>query len=279
MNFLSPISAPSSGGTAIQFLDTATFATGGTAITFLDPVQQVAAGGPTFVGWKTMVPDDPTDFHSTFRATIDYQAGDLLLVTEFGSQGPGGSLGTCPVSGGTGLTWAVSSNGKYAGQAGWNNVAMVLWWAIATTAGTAQAIVADGSGNSMYPQSGGCGLYQFRPPAGKHFALDSPAGAINTSGYGAGGTLTLPASSAAGLIFVRAVGNEDNANPVFGTNIATAIGNTNSQQTWTSSNRDTAGWAGYLFTAAAQTNLACTFTQSPDGYTGMAMDSFILASN
>lgn len=230
----------------------------------------------SLVNWWTMTPDDPTDFHTTCRATVSYNAGDLLLVTVFGSQGPTGSLSGVPVSGGTGLTWAVSSNGKYAGQSGWSNDAMVLWWAIATTSGTAQTIIADGSSNSLYVESGGCALYQFRPGAGQSFALDSPPGAIATHAYGESASLTLPSTSAEGLVFLRVVGNEDDANTTFTTSIGTYIGNTNAQQTWTGSTRDTAGGAGYLFTTGAQSSLACTFTASPDTNIGMAMDSFVL---
>lgn len=230
---------------------------------------------PTFVSWQTMTPDDPTNFHTICRSTVTVKAGDLLLVTVDGYANPS-STGGVVVSDNASNSWAISPNSKYYGAASWIGESFVLWYLMVPADATLN-VIADGSNDSLYVESGGCGIYQFRPSTGSSWALDSSGHqAIGSASYGTSGSLTLSATSAKGLVFLRQIGNEDNSNPTIGSSIGTSIGKTNSQQTWTNSNRDTSGWTGYMFTDSAQTSLSCTFTQSIATNIGMAMDSFIL---
>lgn len=99
MEFLSPIDAPSSGGTAIKFLDAATFASTGTAIKFLDPVSLIDSALPdiTPIG-SPITLSGATSGNQNLTLPAAVAAGDSLLVMLNGDTqtamvtGPSGSV-------------------------------------------------------------------------------------------------------------------------------------------------------------------------------------------
>lgn len=105
MEFLAPISAPGSGGTAIKFLDVANFATGGSPITFLDPVSLTT---PAEVELALGAHTEGQGFDGVTSATtdaIETTPGSTLIVVTTQAGGSGNVATATGVSDNYGNTY------------------------------------------------------------------------------------------------------------------------------------------------------------------------------